>query len=213
MSRCYPPFRTRLFEKAYDLTGYSQAPNSATEAALYEHALGFLDRFIDEAAERGLTLRHRLDAQSVVWGVLSESDEKPPIDVEPESEPFESAQHVPDLPDACGGSIHASRIPGEESTSYWRRRSRSSSRGRRARGRLSWRRNLAEMPCRVRRTGSHWCSSTRPTPTRTSCRASVRWQRGQRSSRFRVAGRAATKGCGTREAVSRKRVTSWLSTR
>ena len=45
-----------------------------------------------------MTLRHRLDAQSVVWGVLSESDEKPPIDVEPESEPFESAQHVPDLP-------------------------------------------------------------------------------------------------------------------
>ena len=41
---------------------------------MYEHALGFLDRFIDEAAnERGLTLRHRLDAQSVVWGVLSDS--------------------------------------------------------------------------------------------------------------------------------------------
>ena len=45
----------------------------ADEAALYEHALGFLDRFIEEASERGLTLRHRLDAQSVVWGVLNRS--------------------------------------------------------------------------------------------------------------------------------------------
>ena len=94
----YPPFRTRLFEKAYDLTGYSQAPDGATEAAMYEHALGFLDRLIDEAAERGLTLRHRLDAQSVVWGVLSESDKEPPKDGEEPPESEGSPPHEPDLP-------------------------------------------------------------------------------------------------------------------
>ena len=70
----YPPFRTRLFEQACELAGYDQAPKGADEAALYEHALGFLDRFIKEASERGLNLRHRLDAQSVVWAVVRDRD-------------------------------------------------------------------------------------------------------------------------------------------
>ena len=37
---------------------------------MYEHALGFLDLFIEEASERELQLRHRLDAQSLVWMIL-----------------------------------------------------------------------------------------------------------------------------------------------
>ena len=80
----YPPFRIRAFNQAYERTGYEQPERDADEAALYEHALGFLDRFIEEASERGLTLRHRLDAQSLVWailqdrGELSESEDTPP---------------------------------------------------------------------------------------------------------------------------------------
>ena len=65
----YPPFRIGVFNNAYERTGYDRPERNADEAALYEHALGFLDRFIEEAAERGLTLRHRLDAQSVIWGM------------------------------------------------------------------------------------------------------------------------------------------------
>ena len=65
----YVPFRRRVFNRAYDLTGYGRPDSSADEVALYEHALGFLDSFINEASERRLKLRHRLDAQSVVWGV------------------------------------------------------------------------------------------------------------------------------------------------
>ncbi len=65
----YPPFRITVFNKAYERTGYEKLEQNAVEAALYEHALGFLDRFIGEAGKRGLTLRHRLDAQSVVWAV------------------------------------------------------------------------------------------------------------------------------------------------
>ncbi len=42
---------------------------------MYEHALGFLDRFIEEAQERGLTLRHRLDAQSLVWAIREDRGE------------------------------------------------------------------------------------------------------------------------------------------
>ena len=47
----YPPFRVTLFDRAYGSTGYGQPERGADEAALYEHALGFLDRFIEEAAE------------------------------------------------------------------------------------------------------------------------------------------------------------------
>ncbi len=63
----YPPFLARLMGQTYERTGYDQPERRADEAALYEHALGFLDRFIEEAQARGLTLRHRLDAQSLVW--------------------------------------------------------------------------------------------------------------------------------------------------
>ena len=66
----YPPYRARLFEWAYKRTGYPEPEKDAVEGALYEHALGFLDRFIDEAAQRELTLRHRLDAQSVLWALM-----------------------------------------------------------------------------------------------------------------------------------------------
>ena len=70
----YPPFRVTLFDKAYGLTGHDKPERNADEAALYEHALGFLDQFITEAEERGLHLRHRLDAQSVVW-MIRDTDE------------------------------------------------------------------------------------------------------------------------------------------
>ena len=63
----YPPFRVTAFERAYKSTGYDAPPQDADEAALYEHALGFLDRFIREARTRDVPVRHRLDAQGLVW--------------------------------------------------------------------------------------------------------------------------------------------------
>ena len=71
----YPLFMKTVFDKAYDRTGYGRPQRGADEAALYEHALAFLDRFIEEAAERGLELRHRLDAQSVVWELAERWDD------------------------------------------------------------------------------------------------------------------------------------------
>ena len=70
----YPPFRVGYFNDAYDLTHYKKTNDDADEATLYNHALGFLDRFIEEAAQRGLELRHRLDAQSVLWAIHSRRD-------------------------------------------------------------------------------------------------------------------------------------------
>ena len=101
----YPPFRIRKFNNAYKLTGYDQPAKGADEAALYEHALGFLDRFIDEASKRGLNLRHRLDAQSVVWGVLDDRGDETSDDggqtsdeVDQPTEDDEASRHEPDLP-------------------------------------------------------------------------------------------------------------------
>ena len=65
----YPPFRVTVFNQAYEGSGYPRPEEGADEAELYECALEFLDRFIEEAAKRDLELRHRLDAQSVVWGI------------------------------------------------------------------------------------------------------------------------------------------------
>ena len=62
----YPPFRVTTFKNAYRDTGYGPPEPDAGEAALYDHALAFLDCFINEALKRGLNLRHRLDAQSLV---------------------------------------------------------------------------------------------------------------------------------------------------
>ena len=65
----FPPFRVSVFDPAYQSTEYEGPGRNWDEATTYKHALGFLDRFIEEAASRGLELRHRLDAQSVVWAI------------------------------------------------------------------------------------------------------------------------------------------------
>jgi 5-methylcytosine-specific restriction enzyme B len=66
----YPPYKETQFRKAFDLTGHPRPPKDADEAAVYEHALGFLDNLSEEASSRGLGLRDRLDAQGVLWPVV-----------------------------------------------------------------------------------------------------------------------------------------------
>ena len=63
----YPPFRITTFTDAYDRTGYGRPEDDPDEASLYRYALGFLDRLISEARARDLPVRHRLDAQSLLW--------------------------------------------------------------------------------------------------------------------------------------------------
>ncbi len=86
----YPPFGVNVFKDSYDRTGYDKPDHSADAATLYGHALGFLDRFIEEADKRGLKLRHRLDAQSVVWAILKNGIEDDP----PEEEPIPSEPNL-----------------------------------------------------------------------------------------------------------------------
>ncbi len=97
-----PPFRITRFNDAYDRTGYGRPERGADEAALYQHALGFLDRFINEARVRGLPVRHRLDAQSLVWMIPylehepSEPEQGEPEQAEPLSlEALANALYLP----------------------------------------------------------------------------------------------------------------------
>lgn len=65
----HPPLKvTFLRQEGYARTGYPMPPNDADAGALYEHALGFLDKLVERAA----ALRYpkpcnRLEAQSLVW--------------------------------------------------------------------------------------------------------------------------------------------------
>ena len=70
----YPPYRLTQFRWAYEQTGYPKPGENAPAVEVYEHALGFLDRFIAEAKQREVPLRHRLEAQSVVWALHYDRD-------------------------------------------------------------------------------------------------------------------------------------------
>ena len=95
----YPPFQKLNFAKAYRLTGYEPAPKNANEAALYDHALGFFDKFMEEAESRGLPLRHRLDAQSLVWAAMNPKIQPPapPLPMLNGAEPPEPPSGLADL--------------------------------------------------------------------------------------------------------------------
>ncbi len=61
----YPYYRSTPFENAYRLVGYPPPPDSSQH--IYRHAIEFLDRVIQEASKRGVTIRDRLDGQGIVW--------------------------------------------------------------------------------------------------------------------------------------------------
>ena len=92
----WPPFKYRAFNGAYERTGYAR-PQGADEAGLYEHALGFLDQFIEEARKRGVPVRHRLDAQSLVWQIPYQEREKRRKEMPPPGEPEELLVELDDL--------------------------------------------------------------------------------------------------------------------
>jgi 5-methylcytosine-specific restriction enzyme B len=67
----YTIYRTMGFNKGFELTGHGRPGKEADEAETYEHTLRFFDRLAKEASARGLELEDRLDAQSVLWAVVS----------------------------------------------------------------------------------------------------------------------------------------------
>ena len=96
----FPPFKITAFVEAYKLTGYDMPERGADEAEPYHHALGFLDRLTKEAAERGLILRDRLDAQTVAYRtVVASMPDLPPDDADDPPETEASAKDLDELAD------------------------------------------------------------------------------------------------------------------
>ncbi len=81
-----PVYRWEPLYKAQKLLGDPAAESGLDEAGLYEHAIGFIDRFLEEAEHRGLKLRDRLDAQSLIWCVSKWSANEEPVRSWSESE-------------------------------------------------------------------------------------------------------------------------------
>ncbi|MGI8548122.1 MAG: HNH endonuclease [Gemmatimonadaceae bacterium] len=65
----HPPIRTERFAAVFAKVDYPPFLREYDAAARYLHALRFLDQLIDLAPRYGLQLRHRLDAQGIVWSV------------------------------------------------------------------------------------------------------------------------------------------------
>jgi 5-methylcytosine-specific restriction enzyme B len=72
-----PPYQLTPYAKAYGLTGDGPGETAPEPSGVYEQALDFLDRFVEEAAARGLELRDRLDAQCLIFTL---GDAQPPKD-------------------------------------------------------------------------------------------------------------------------------------
>ena len=75
----YPIYQVTALDKGFDFTRHGRPPSEADEAETYGHALGFFDRILEEASKRGLELRDRLDAQSLLWLMVKWRAEDPPI--------------------------------------------------------------------------------------------------------------------------------------
>jgi hypothetical protein len=63
----FVPYRANAFSENYRLVDYPPGPGSDDPVGQYEYALGFADRLMAECAGRGMVLRDRLDAQSIIW--------------------------------------------------------------------------------------------------------------------------------------------------
>jgi len=95
----YPIYRDTPFRKGFALTGSPAPTKDVSGWQLYEHALAFLDRFITEAGKRRLTIRDRLDAQSLLWMIAkSQPDKDEPLMSWPEADQKAFLSFRGDLP-------------------------------------------------------------------------------------------------------------------
>jgi len=66
-----PFYKPTAVQKAYLLAGYGQPAQGGSESERYSGYLEFIDTLIQEAADAGVTVRDRLDAQGLAWSVGS----------------------------------------------------------------------------------------------------------------------------------------------
>lgn len=67
----YPTWRSRVVDRAYQLTGFAKSQPTATDGEHYDRFMEFLDLLVDSSDEHfGGRVRDRLDAQGLVWTML-----------------------------------------------------------------------------------------------------------------------------------------------
>lgn len=66
----YPPYAATAYRKAFDLTDTVLPDDASEPSRMYTQVLDWLDTFLEEASARGLALRDRLDAQSLLWRMV-----------------------------------------------------------------------------------------------------------------------------------------------
>lgn len=100
----YPPLKVRFLKEGYKRTGYRTPPKDADAGALYEHALGFLDKLVERAAAlRCPKPSNRLEAQSMVWSYkwpeerFGPRNEGAPVEIVGEEPPSVSPSQSPSL--------------------------------------------------------------------------------------------------------------------
>jgi 5-methylcytosine-specific restriction enzyme B len=76
--RVYPYYRPTPIDQVLSLVGCPRlrVADAGSAGALYECVLSFFDKIVEGVAERGSSLRDRLDAQGIVWWIASK--EAPP---------------------------------------------------------------------------------------------------------------------------------------
>lgn len=73
----HPPMRITHFREAWEALGYPGTKANADPPSIYDQALRNFDRLCEDAADRNLELRNRLDAQGLVWSVMHWDREDP----------------------------------------------------------------------------------------------------------------------------------------
>ena len=66
----FPPYKPTVLRSGYRLVGVEPEPSEPI-GQIYQHALSFFDRVVQECLKRGVELRDRLDAQGVLWVILN----------------------------------------------------------------------------------------------------------------------------------------------
>jgi hypothetical protein len=84
----FPVYRQTPLASAFRLTAHPPPPDDADEGQVYEHALGFFDEICEQMGLRGIRLRDRLDAQSLVWCLTRWKDDEDPIASWPDRDAF-----------------------------------------------------------------------------------------------------------------------------
>lgn len=65
-----PIYRATPFDRSYRVTGFPNPGGDASPSEVYQAALDFLDRLMEECEASGIEIKDRLEAQGAVWSVV-----------------------------------------------------------------------------------------------------------------------------------------------